>query len=329
VALIGPPRLLVLRALGLGDFLTAVPALRALRRAYAEHELVLAAPRVLEPLVELAEVADRVLDQAELGPLGWPGKPPDLAVNLHGHGPQSHRVLQEIGARRLVAFDCGEASHRGPAWDPGEHEVARWCRLLVEGLGIRADPRDLGLRAPPVRDLAPSGSVVIHPGAAFAARRWPAVRFAEVARRVEDAGYCVVVTGGPGEVELGRAVAARAGLPQDRVLAGRTDLLGLASTVAAARLVVCGDTGVAHLASAFATPSVVLFGPLSPGRWGPPAGGPHEAIWHGEGDGDPWADELDPALGRIDVHEVMAAVEAVLAVGFTTSSAPRTTPGFV
>jgi ADP-heptose:LPS heptosyltransferase len=329
VALIGRPRLLVLRALGLGDLLTAVPALRALRRTYAEHELVLAAPRVLEPLVELAEVADRVLDQAGLGPLGWSGKPPDLAVNLHGRGPQSHRVLAEMGARRLVAFDCEEASHRGPAWDPGEHEVARWCRLLVEGLGIRADPRDLGLRAPPVRGLAPPGSVVIHPGAAFAARRWPAVRFAEVARRVEDAGDCVVVTGGPEEVQLGRAVAARAGLPEDRVLAGRTDLLQLASTVAAARLVVCGDTGVAHLASAFATPSVLLFGPTSPGRWGPPAGGPHEAIWHGDGDGDPWADELDPALGRIHVPEVMAAVEAVLSVGFTTSSAPRTTPGFV
>jgi ADP-heptose:LPS heptosyltransferase len=39
-----PPTLLVLRALGLGDLLTAVPALRALRAHYPDHHIVLAAP---------------------------------------------------------------------------------------------------------------------------------------------------------------------------------------------------------------------------------------------------------------------------------------------
>ena len=54
------------------------------------------------------------------------------------------------------------------------------------------------------------------------------------------------------------------------MLAGETDLLTLAATIAHARLLLCGDTGLAHLATAFGTPSVVLFGPTPPARWGPP-----------------------------------------------------------
>ena len=85
--------------------------------------------------------------------------------------------------------------------------------------------------------------------------------------------------------------------------------------MAAARLVVCGDTGAAHLATAFATPSVVLFGPMPPALWGPPREGPHTVLWHGTGLGDPWGAQVDPALARIDVPEVLAAAQERLAGG--------------
>ncbi|WP_435833598.1 glycosyltransferase family 9 protein, partial [Streptomyces cacaoi] len=62
------PRVLVLRALGLGDLLTAVPALRALRRAHPGHELVLAAPAWLADAVRATGCADRHLH------LGGPGR---------------------------------------------------------------------------------------------------------------------------------------------------------------------------------------------------------------------------------------------------------------
>jgi ADP-heptose:LPS heptosyltransferase len=97
------------------------------------------------------------------------------------------------------------------------------------------------------------------------------------------------------------------------VLSGRTDLTGLAALVASARLVVCGDTGVAHVASAYRTPSVVLFGPVPPAHWGPPPQGPHTALWHGSGRGDPHGAEVDPALLRIAVDEVIGAAELRLA----------------
>lgn len=306
------PVLLVLRALGLGDFLTGVPALRALRHAHPDHELVLAAPRTLRPLVDLAGVADRLLDTTGLEPLRRAAPAPEVAVNLHGKGPQSHRLLQALQPGTLVAFGNADADHAGPAWRPDEHEVRRWCRLVEESLHVPADPHDLGLPVPRAPAPAP-GAVVVHPGAAFPARRWPADRFAAVARWAAAEGYDVVVTGGPDERGLAEAVAAGAGLPSAAVLAGRTDLEVLAAQVSAARLLVSGDTGVAHLASAFSTPSVVLFGPTPPSRWGPPADGPHTVLWHGDGTGDPWGDRVDPALLRTTVTEVVAAAEQLLA----------------
>jgi ADP-heptose:LPS heptosyltransferase len=302
------PRALVLRALGLGDFLTGVPALRGLRRALPGHELVLATPAPLRPLVELTGAVDRLLPTRGLEGLPWTGPRPEVAVNLHGRGPQSHRLLQRTGPARLVAFGCPDASAGGPPWYQEEHEVARWCRLVAEAFDGPVDPGDLRLdvprRPPPVAD-----AVVVHVGAASPARRWPEDRFADVARWARGTGRPVVLTGSADEVGIARRVQHLAGLAPETVLAGRTDLEDLAALVAAADLVVSGDTGVAHLASAYATPSVVLFGPTPPSRWGPPASGPHTVIWHGRGVGDPAADEVDPALLSVTAAEVVAAAE--------------------
>jgi len=304
-------RCLVLRALGLGDLLAGVPALRALRRACRDSDLVLAAPRALAGLVDLAGVADSVVDTPELGPVAWTGPPPGLAVDLHGNGPASKIPLQALGPGRLLAFAGpgrdGEPV-AGPAWRRDEHERRRWCRLVPEGLGVAADPADLRVRRPPGAEPPGTGPVVVHPGAASASRRWPPDRFAQVAARLaEDAP--VVVTGSSGERALADGVRRAAGLPAEATLAGRTDLTALATLVAGARLVVSGDTGIAHLASAFATPSVVLFGPTPPALWGPPEDGPHRALWHGVGieSGDPHGATPDPRLLRIEVEEVLAS----------------------
>lgn len=310
------PSVLVLRALGLGDLLTAVPALRGIRRAFPGHHLQLATDPALHELVDLADAVDEVVPARGLEPLTYGGPPPDVAVNLHGRGPQSHRVLGALSPHRLVAFGCADAglgvgSVEAPVWRRDEHEVARWCRLVNETLGPVADLADLRLAAP--RSPAPRApGVVVHPGAAQAARRWPAERFAAVAGRLADQGHRVWLTGSAGERELAAKVAVEAGLDEDSVLAGTTSLAQLAALVAGSPLVVCGDTGTSHLATAFGTPSVVLFGPTPPAWWGPPEAGPHTALWHGSEPGDPWADTPDPALLEITVDEVLGAAERML-----------------
>jgi ADP-heptose:LPS heptosyltransferase len=295
--------ILVLRALGVGDLAASVPALRALRSGFPDRTLTLAAPTWLTPLIELIGGVDRVLPTDGLDGPALPVETPEVAVNLHGRGPESHRLLRAADPAKLWAFANLAAGHSdGPAWDEEEHEVRRWCRLLAH-YGLPADPSDLSLTVPQVavaREVS-----VIHPGAKSPSRRWPVERFAAVARELAAAGHRVVVTGT--EQDLAAEVARQSGA---EVL--DTTLAELAGVVAHARLVVSGDTGIAHLATAYGTPSVVLFGPVPPSRWGPPAGRPyHRAIWHGTraDRGDSPGPDVHPALLAIGVDEVLHEAE--------------------
>lgn len=307
----GGPVLLALRGLGLGDLLAVVPALRALRRAHPGHHVVLAAPARLAGLLPLIGGVDEVLDVSGPGPV--PYDSPDVAVNLHGSGPESILALRRTRPGRLLshAHDLVPGVD-GPPWEPEIHERRRWCRLL-EWHGIPADPEDFALRDPGPSPLD-GGEVIIHPGAAFRARRWPPDRFARVAAELAGQGHRVVVTGGTSEISLARHVARLAALPEESVLAGRTNPAGLAALTAHAALVVCGDTGMSHLAVAVGTPSVVLYGPVPPALWGPPPDGPHIALWAGRR-GDPHGDRPSEGLLEIGVPEVLDAIGRARGVG--------------
>ncbi|PJE99573.1 glycosyl transferase [Streptomyces carminius] len=303
------PRVLVLRALGLGDLLAGVPALRALRRAFPGHETVLAAPAGLAPLVERTGAVDTLLPAAAPGravpeELDWSGPPPDIAVDLHGNGPESMRPLEKLGPGRLLAF----AAPDGPPWYAQEHERDRWCRFL-RCYGIPADPADLRLPPPdPAVEPSPApGAVLLHPGAGSPSRCWPVERYAAVARELCRAGHRVAVTGGPDERELTARLAELAGLPPGGVHRPAS-LDGLAALVADASAVVSGDTGIAHLAVALGIPSVTLFGPVAPRLWGPPRTERHRALWYPGPPGDPHARRPDPLLLRIRPEEVLAAL---------------------
>jgi ADP-heptose:LPS heptosyltransferase len=302
--------LLVLRALGLGDLLAGVPAYRALARHFPGHRRVLAAPAALAPLAVGAGLFDAVAPAARLGAPARLPRRPDVAVNLHGKGPESHRMLLATAPGRLVAFahPAVPETAGAPRWSASEHEVVRWCRLLEES-GIAADPADLALPTPRAPRLAPAaGATILHPGAASEARRWPAPRWAAIARAESARGRRVLVTGSAAERRRAIEVAALAELPDDAVLAGRTDLDELAALVGVAGRIVCGDTGLAHLATALGTPSVVLFGPTDPAHWGPPAERPqHRVLWAG-GTGDPHAPDVDSGLLAITADDVLAAL---------------------
>lgn len=303
----GQPELLVLRALKLGDLLVAVPALKGLRRAFPGHRLLYAAQGWLAEALELVGGFELLPTHGLDQPLAKDPGSVDVAVNLHGGGPESRARVAALRANRTI----GHAGPllAGPPWREDLHERERWVRLL-EWHGIAADPGDVAIARPKAASPA-SGAAVLHVGAAYGSRLWPVERFAEVARVLAAGGRRVVFTGGAAEALRAAEVCLLAGLPAESVLAGKLGLGAFASTVAEAAVLVSADTGAAHLASAYGTPSVVLFGPASPDIWGPPPG-PHVVLTRPEvRRGDAFAADPDPALLGVQVSDVLAALRGL------------------
>ncbi|WP_245851835.1 glycosyltransferase family 9 protein [Mobilicoccus massiliensis] len=330
---IGAGDVLVLRALGLGDALTGVPALRALRRALRGSRpaprIVLAANREVGTWLASHGIVDAVCVTDELAPLPQT-RGGHLAVDLHGNGPASRDVLRATGPDRLVGFVYDGCPEPGPRWVADEHEAARWCRLVGGEIGGEATPADLRLAprrepGPPIRGRVVSRTVVLHPGAASESRRWGAARWAAVGRRLAADGHTIAVTGGEAEHRLVAEVVAgindglvrRVGSAGGALnLCGRFELPDLAAEIGRAALVLSGDTGVAHLATAYAVPSVTLFGPISPALWGPVVDQDiHTVLWTGrDGErGDPHGTRIDPRLEAIPVSVVVTAARERLA----------------
>lgn len=304
-----PESIFVLRALGLGDLLTAVPALRGLRRAFPEAHITLATPEPLRELAMLTGAVDAVVATAGLGELTTGTARADLAVNLHGRGPESIADLRRLRPLRLLTHQHPRFPDvAGPSWQSEVHEIDRWCQMLAR-FGVSCLPDDLHLSI--FRASQHPGAVVIHPGASAMSRRWPVHRYVAVAARLHSLGHPVVVTGSVRERALAEFVADRAGLPARSVLAGALSVSDLVALINDARLLVCGDTGVAHIATATATPSVLLFGPTPPAHWGPRTDGPHHVLWRGR-TGDPHATRPDAGLLDISTADVLSATEVVM-----------------
>jgi ADP-heptose:LPS heptosyltransferase len=315
------PYLVVLRALGLGDLLTGLPALRALAASFPDHRRLLAVPEWLAGLAAITATVDGLLPAGSLQPLSL--SEVEVAVNLHGKGPESHKVILGLRPKRMIWFENPEIpeSFGSPKWRPEEHEVNRWCRLLQES-GIPADPDRLELNPPPRAAITDRGATILHPGAGSEARRWPVERWAQVARHEARSGRRVIITGDLGERSGGLMLAALAKLDASCVYAGLTDLVELASLVAGAGRLLAGDTGIAHLATAVGTPSLLLFGPTSPELWGPPSGRrAHRVIWKGRS-GDPHANTPDPGLLAITVEEVLEALSTLPEKSFHAGRTP-------
>ena len=253
------------------------------------------------------------LERAQLHGLVGAPLHPDVAVNLRGERVATQKALLALKPRRLIAYrnDGVPETEGGPTWCAEEYEVQKWCRLLAAH-GIPADAHDLHFTPHSTPDAdRMRGATVIHPGAGSPARLWPVERWVQVAVSERRRGRSVVITGGPGEAELAEEIRRGAGLAREDVLAERTGVMELAAIVSAAGRVVCPDTGVAHLAVAVGTPSVTLFGPMPPLRWGPPAHLTHHRVLWARQTGEPYAAEPDEGLLRISAQDVINALRGL------------------
>lgn len=291
----GVRRIAVLRANGIGDYVTCEPALTALRATYPDAEITLLGAWHHRPLVEgRPGPCDRFVP-VPLMPGVRAGSGPDadtqeveaffaaqqdygydLAVQMHGGGRFSNPLIRRLGARVTAgaATPDAEPLDREVPYSFNQHEVLRWLDVAAAcgAPAVRRCPRLL----PTAAELAeadavlaaalpsgPDGSrrrlVALHPGATDPRRRWPVERLVEVAAGLPGAE--VVLLGGPDEEQLTRLARRAAddmGLAV-RDLTGTTALPGLLGLLARTELFLGNDSGPRHLAEALGTPTVSVF----------------------------------------------------------------------
>jgi len=283
-----PSRLLIRAPNWLGDAVMALPAVRALKRTHPGTELSVAAPASLAPLWAACPFVDRVIPLEQ--PRRYRSTVPVLRKERFAMAllfPNSFRSAFEArraGIGQLVAFAAPWrnllVSHPIPRrpFDPARLHQSYDYLHLVAALGapgapdMEEEPVEGGLlrvAALPGAETAEPSPIVICPGAAYGpAKRWPAARFAEVGRALAKRyPGPIVVMGSGGDAPAAEEVVQ--GIPDVRDLTGKTDLAAFMAVIARARLVVTNDSGAMHLAAAFGTPGVAIFGSTEPRLTGP------------------------------------------------------------
>jgi ADP-heptose:LPS heptosyltransferase len=286
----------IFRALQLGDMLCAIPAVRALRKAYPQARITLIGlPWASVLLKRFPDYFDDFLAFP-----GYPGLPEqnfdpvlfdsflqkvqsqkfDIILQMQGNGTIVNHLLRSFGARYLAGFCPGpqppvpdEYFMTYPNHGP---EILRHLELMVF-LGIppagtelefpllNSDIEDFNKLDLPVK---PGQYICLHPGSRGNWRQWPPLYFAALGDFCRKMNYQVVITGTREEIPVvNEVVNLMKSAPI--VAAGKTSLGAVAVLIDQAYALISNCTGVSHLAAALKTQSIVISMDGEPERWAP------------------------------------------------------------
>ena len=303
-------RILLIKPSSIGDVVHTLPTLAALRRRFPDRHIAWLVEEEASGIVLDHPLLDRVLVSGRKRWRRALGRPSgaisalqealafmrqlqaeryDLAIDLQGL-LKSGLLLLLSGARYRVGFaKTREGASlfltHAVSYPEGLHAVERYLHL-ARFLGADGDPSEGFIPISPSdedrihRLLKEEGfdpeapKVVLHADTRWRTKLWKEERFALLGDLLaERLRTRVLLTGSEAGVPLTRRIA---GLMRSRPLnlAGRTDLKGLMALLKNADLMVTVDSGPMHIAAAFGTPLVALFGPTDPKLTGPYGGDP-------------------------------------------------------
>ena len=334
-------RVLVVRLRSIGDTVLATPSLLALKRFLPHASVDILLEDWVAPVLDGFPHVDKVIRlerkstsararvAAQLRANRY-----DVVYNLHG-GTTATLLTRATGARHRVGYQTYQYArlhnHLSPSssflWGRDKTHSVEQQLALLGWTGVPVSDR-------PPTELAVTGEAsatiaarlqgaklkagpfaVMHPTAAFATKQWAAENFGRVAEELAGQGLTVVAITKPNERaiidELNRNTTAPVEAFTDLSLPEITALL------ARARLFIGNDSGVAHIAAAVQTPSVVIFGSSNTAHWRPWAKVAAEVVLEEM--------ECQPCHGyfcekfaepecikRVPVERVVAAIERVL-----------------
>jgi predicted lipopolysaccharide heptosyltransferase III len=295
-------KVLVVRLRSIGDTVLATPSLFALKRFLPDAQVDILVEDWVAPVLDNHPHVDNVIVlerggfmtrarvARELRAANY-----DVVYNLHG-GTTATFLTRTTGARHRVGFKSYQYgqlhNHQAPSplliWEQQKtHSVEQQLALLGwTGVPVTDRPRtSLGIspKAAETVDrllieagLSNQNIALIHPAAAFATKQWATEKFARVVEFLAERGFTSVAIAARGEQALleqlrseasGKVVTLALSLPEVTALAARSQLF------------VGNDSGIAHVAAAVGTPSVVVFGSSNIAHWRPWNTAPAEVVF--------------------------------------------------
>lgn len=292
-------KILIVRLGALGDIVHAIPVAVALRDRFPDAQIDWVVSAKHSEILELVPALTRRIilnDRANsVGGLSLPAAIAemrrtryDIAFDLQGL-IKSAIITRLSGAVRRVGFNARYARESlasrfyTDVHDPGGEGIYAPSETrhvvtinlgVLSVLGVTPGPPQFRIDAPQSADVSSVISrarepfALLNTGAAWPNKRWPAPRLAELAKCLRQRhGMRSVVLWGPGERELAESVVALS--DEAALIAPQTTIADVAALASAAAVMVSGDTGPTHIASAMGTPIVGIYGPTRPERNGP------------------------------------------------------------
>ena len=285
-------KVLVVRLRSIGDTVLSTPSLFALRRFLPNAQIDILVEDWVAPVLdehphvdnvvvlERGGFVSRVRMALELRSTGY-----DVVYNLHG-GTTATFLTRATGASHRVGLKTYQYAqlHNHPAPSPlllwGQqktHSVEQQLALLGwTGVPVTDRPRThlavTAAAAAAVNErlveaaLADRQIALIHPATAFATKQWATENFARVAESLAERGIAPVVIGAPHEREIINALMDESSI---RIISLDLSLPEVAALAARSQIFVGNDSGIAHIAAAVGTPSVVIFGSSNVTHWRP------------------------------------------------------------
>lgn len=296
-------RILIIRQHNqLGDMLCAVPLIRALRSTYPEAYIALLARPLNSEVLRGAPGLDEIIvyDKKKFirSPLGVIRFARELRKKRFDLALVPCTVSMSVTSDALCFFS-GAKRRIGPGSLSGRRNLTGYLYNVRVDLDWRKSPlahqtqRNLdlasilvlnpvslelhvGLQPEEIRagkelldGVRGSRTLIVgfHPGAAKAANRWDALRFAEIANRCAEIFHAfIVISSGPDDAEQVHEMILN--MPNEHLVVGQPVRFA-ASAVQQCDVFVTNDTGMMHVAAGVGTPTLSLFGPTDPLQWAP------------------------------------------------------------
>lgn len=302
----GVKRVLVVRLRSIGDTVLATPSLIALKRFLPDAQIDILLEDWVAPLLDGFDSVDNVITVGKASTdrlkTAWRIRRSnyDVVFNLHG-GTTSTFFTRATGARHRVGYVPYQYSFlynhlltsASEFWGRERTHSAEQQLALLGFLGVPVEDK------PKSRLIVSEGSwksledkfqlqkfhfsdlklpiALVHPAAAFKTKQWPTESFARVAGFLQEKGMTVVAVAARNEKEILKRLKKESKVPvitfDDLTL---PEITALASR---AKLFVGNDSGIAHIAAAVNTPTVVIFGSSNRDHWRPWTDAPNETVF--------------------------------------------------